>query len=128
MIGGLSLRTKGVYFIMATLAFNQMIYFLFNALEIYGGDDGVGLFAARRVIGPLDASDDIVFFYVCFAVLVVFAVILNLVGQITVRSGGEGLPQQHGPYGRARLPDPTGTGLPPSPCPPPSPRWPGPWP
>ena len=79
VIGGLSLRTKGVYFIMATLAFNQMIYFLFNALEIYGGDDGVGLFAARRAIGPLDASDDIVFFYVCFAVLVVFTVILSLV-------------------------------------------------
>ena len=79
VIGGLSLRTKGVYFIMATLAFNQMIYFLFNALEIYGGDDGVGLFAASRAIGPLDASDDIVFFYVCFAVLVVFTVILNLV-------------------------------------------------
>ena len=79
VIGGLSLRTKGVYFIMATLAFNQMIYFLFNALEIYGGDDGVGLFAASRAIGPLDASDDIVFFYVCFAVLVVSTVILNLV-------------------------------------------------
>ena len=79
VIGGLSLRTKGVYFIMATLAFNQMIYFLFNALEIYGGDDGVGLFAARRAIGPLDASDDTVFFYVCFAVLVAFTVILNLV-------------------------------------------------
>ena len=79
VIGGLSLRTKGVYFIMATLAFNQMIYFLFNALEIYGGDDGVGLFAARRAIGPIDASDDMVFYYVCFAVLVVFMVILNLV-------------------------------------------------
>ena len=79
VIGGLSLRTKGVYFIMATLAFNQMVYFLFNALEIYGGDDGVGLFAASRAIGPLDASDDIVFFYVCFAVLVVFTVILSLV-------------------------------------------------
>ncbi len=79
VIGGLSLRTRGVYFIMATLAFNQMVYFLFNALEIYGGDDGVGLFAAGRSIGPFDASDDLVFFYVCFAVLTVFVVLLNLV-------------------------------------------------
>lgn len=79
VIGGLSLRTRGIYFIMATLAFNQMVYFLFNALEIYGGDDGVGLFAARRAVGPLDASDDRVFFYVCFAVLVAFVVILNVV-------------------------------------------------
>lgn len=79
LIGSLSLRTKGAYFIMATLAFNQMLYFLFNALEVYGGDDGVGLFAAERSIGPLNASDDVTFFYVCFAVLVVFVVVLNLV-------------------------------------------------
>ena len=79
VIGGLSLRTRGIYFIMATLAFNQMVYFLFNALEIYGGDDGVGLFAARRAVGPLDASDDVVFFYVCFAVLAAFVVALNFV-------------------------------------------------
>lgn len=79
LIGGLCLRTKGAYFIMATLAFNQMLYFLFNALEVYGGDDGVGLFAAGRSIGPLDASDDVTYFYVCFAVLAVFVVLLNLV-------------------------------------------------
>ncbi|MXX42613.1 MAG: branched-chain amino acid ABC transporter permease [Acidimicrobiales bacterium] len=78
MIGGLCLRTTGVYFIMATLAFNQMVYFLFNALEVYGGDDGVGLFAAGRSIGPLDASDDVTYFYVCFAVLAAFVVVLNL--------------------------------------------------
>lgn len=78
MIGGLCLRTTGVYFIMATLAFNQMVYFLFNALEVYGGDDGVGLFAAGRAIGPLDASDDVTYFYVCFAVLAAFVVVLNL--------------------------------------------------
>ena len=79
VIGGLSLRTRGVYFIMATLAFNQMVFFLFNALEVYGGDDGVGLFAAGRSIGPLDASDDVVFFYVCFFVLAVFVALLNLI-------------------------------------------------
>ena len=79
VIGGLSLRTKGAYFIMATLAFNQMVYFLFNALEVYGGDDGVGLFAAGRSIGPLDASDDVTYFYVCFVVLAVFVVVLNMV-------------------------------------------------
>ena len=40
-LGYLSLRTKGVYFIMITLAFAQMIYFLFVSMERYGGDDGV---------------------------------------------------------------------------------------
>ncbi|HUG84397.1 MAG TPA: branched-chain amino acid ABC transporter permease [Euzebya sp.] len=77
-IGGLSLRTRGVYFIMATLAFNQMIFFLFNALAIYGGDDGVGLFGAERRLGPLDMGSDMTFFYVCFAVLLLGVVGYNL--------------------------------------------------
>ena len=77
-IGGLSLRTKGVYFIMATLAFNQMVFFLFNALEIYGGDDGVGLFSANRRLGPLDMESDTTFFYVCYAVLLLAVIGYNL--------------------------------------------------
>ncbi|MGI9018490.1 MAG: branched-chain amino acid ABC transporter permease [Euzebya sp.] len=77
-IGALSLRTKGVYFIMATLAFNQMVFFLFNALEIYGGDDGVGLFAAQRRLGPLDMGSDLTYFYVCYAVLLLGVIGYNL--------------------------------------------------
>jgi len=54
IIGALSLRTAGVYFIMITLAFAQMIYFLFVALKYYGGDDGLSLtsrnlFAGERI-------------------------------------------------------------------------------
>ena len=79
IIGALSLRTRGVYFIMATLAFNQMIFFLFNALEIYGGDDGAPLFAADRQIGPITANNDSTYFYICWAVLVAGFVLLNLV-------------------------------------------------
>ena len=41
IIGILSLRTSGIYFIMITLAFAQMFYFLFISLEIFGGDDGL---------------------------------------------------------------------------------------
>lgn len=77
-IGALSLRTSGVYFIMATLAFNQMVFFLFNALEVYGGDDGVGLFAAARRLGPLDLDGDMALFYVCFAVLLLATLGYNL--------------------------------------------------
>jgi branched-chain amino acid transport system permease protein len=39
--GAISLRTKGVYFIMITMAFGQMAYFFFLSLDIYGGDDGL---------------------------------------------------------------------------------------
>lgn len=76
-LGVLALRTRGVYFIMVTLAFNQMMFFLFNSLEAYGGDDGVRL-ATRNRLGPLSLEDDLVFFYVCFVLLVLVVVGFNL--------------------------------------------------
>lgn len=81
VIGGLSLRTRGVYFIMATLAFNQMVFFLFNSLSIYGGDDGTSLKALPRSVGPLEIprKDKEAYFYVCLAVLIAVAVLLNLI-------------------------------------------------
>src|SRR5512134_915643 len=42
-IGAISLHTRGVYFIMITLAFAQMIYYVFVSLKAYGGDDGLSL-------------------------------------------------------------------------------------
>jgi branched-chain amino acid transport system permease protein len=56
--GALSLRTKGVYFIMITLAFGQMLFFLATSLAAYGGDDGMTLAARSRVLGaPLLGTD-----------------------------------------------------------------------
>ena len=43
VIGYLALRTSGIYFIMITLAFAQMLFFLFVSLETYGGDDGMSI-------------------------------------------------------------------------------------
>src|SRR3546814_262321 len=43
LIGAVSLRTRGVYFIMITLAFAQMVYSLFISLRQYGGEDGLNL-------------------------------------------------------------------------------------
>jgi branched-chain amino acid transport system permease protein len=43
LVGAISLRTRGVYFIMITLAFAQMLYFVFASLRNYGGDDGYAL-------------------------------------------------------------------------------------
>lgn len=75
--GVLALRTRGVYFIMVTLAFNQMMFFLFNALEPYGGDDGVRL-PGRSRLGPLSLEGDLTFFYVCFALLVLTVVLFSI--------------------------------------------------
>jgi branched-chain amino acid transport system permease protein len=43
IIGAISLRTKGVYFIMITLAFAQMLFYLVNSVKAYGGDEGLNI-------------------------------------------------------------------------------------
>jgi branched-chain amino acid transport system permease protein len=67
LIGLVSLRTKGVYFIMITLAFAQMIYFIFVGLKEYGGEDGLSM-PQRSATGVLDLSADVNFYYVVLAV------------------------------------------------------------
>jgi len=80
LIGAVSLRTQGVYFIMITLAFAQMMYYLVVSFKAYGGDDGMSL-PARSRIGFLDMFNDTHFYYVtllaCVAVLVLTARVLN---------------------------------------------------
>ena len=71
LVGAVSLRTSGMYFIMITLAFAQMLYYFFVSLEVYGGDDGLGIPRRNRVPG-LDTESDAVFYYVCLAALAVF--------------------------------------------------------
>lgn len=69
VIGALSLRTRGVYFIMITLAFAQMAYYVAIGLDRYGGDDGMILEARSRFAGLLNLNDKTTFYYVCLAVL-----------------------------------------------------------
>ena len=69
LIGAISLRTQGVYFIMITLAFAQMIYYLTLSIKAYGGDDGLSL-AGRSQIPWVDVNDDTTFYYVVLAVCV----------------------------------------------------------
>ncbi|HEU5273673.1 MAG TPA: branched-chain amino acid ABC transporter permease [Xanthobacteraceae bacterium] len=68
VIGILSLRTRGVYFIMITLAFAQMIYYVATGLDDYGGDDGLTIYR-RSQFGLLDLSNKVVFYYLCLALL-----------------------------------------------------------
>ena len=55
-VGALSLRTRGVYFIMVTLAFAQMAFFVFHDTQLAGGSDGIFL-DAKPVLGPLDLGN-----------------------------------------------------------------------
>lgn len=66
--GAISLRTKGVYFIMITMAFAQMAFYFFVSLEEYGGDDGLTLYS-RSTFGSFSIEDKVTFFVLCFAVL-----------------------------------------------------------
>ena len=75
VIGAISLRTSGLSFIMITLAFAQMLFFLFVSLEAYGGDDGLSLFA-RSAAGPLELQDARQFYYLVLA-FVVLALLLS---------------------------------------------------
>jgi branched-chain amino acid transport system permease protein len=68
--GAISLRTKGVYFIMITLAFGQMLYFLATSLAAYGGDDGMTLPRKSLVLGTRILGEGHTFYYVVLACLV----------------------------------------------------------
>ena len=76
-IGSISLRTRGVYFIMITLAFAQMVYYLAVGLKHYGGEDGLNL-AQRSVIGlGLDLASETTLYYVVLVALATVMLLLN---------------------------------------------------
>jgi branched-chain amino acid transport system permease protein len=69
VVGALSLRTRGVYFIMITLAFAQMIYYVSIGLDRYGGDDGLTIYKRSQFGGFIDLNNKTFFYYLCFALL-----------------------------------------------------------
>jgi branched-chain amino acid transport system permease protein len=68
-VGALSLRTRGVYFIMITLAFAQMVYYIANGLDRYGGDDGLTIHHRSEFGGLVNLSNRTFFYYLCLALL-----------------------------------------------------------
>ncbi|HUK03767.1 MAG TPA: branched-chain amino acid ABC transporter permease [Burkholderiales bacterium] len=71
-IGAVSVRTSGIYFIMITLAFTQMLYYLGISIEEYGGDDGMRLASRSQFSGLIDLADPAAFYYVVLAILALF--------------------------------------------------------
>jgi branched-chain amino acid transport system permease protein len=63
VIGALSLRTRGVYFIMITLAFAQMAYYVASGLAPYGGDDGLTIYKRSDFGGLINLSNRVQFYY-----------------------------------------------------------------
>jgi branched-chain amino acid transport system permease protein len=67
-IGAISLRTEGVYFILITLAFAQMIYYFAISWPAYGGEDGLPIYL-RNTLPGVDTADPLSFFLVAYALL-----------------------------------------------------------
>ncbi|MEW5422766.1 branched-chain amino acid ABC transporter permease [Amorphus sp. 3PC139-8] len=75
LIGALSLRTTGVQFIMITLAFAQMVFFLFVSLEKYGGDDGL-IIRRTNAFFDFNLRDRETMYYLCLALAALVLVAL----------------------------------------------------
>src|SRR5438094_298460 len=72
VIGALALRTRGVYFIMVTLAFSQMVYFVFHDTKLAGGSDGTYLYVKPKAnLGAwsLNLGDSAQFYYAMLVLL-----------------------------------------------------------
>lgn len=70
VIGAISLRTRGVYFIMITLAFAQMLFYLANSLKGYGGDEGLRVRPRVLLPGGTDLRDEVTLYLASLGVLV----------------------------------------------------------
>ncbi|MEL6968106.1 MAG: branched-chain amino acid ABC transporter permease [Pseudomonadota bacterium] len=68
LIGSLSLRTGGIYFIMITLAFAQMVYYFAISWPAYGGEDGLSIYV-RNAFPGLNTLDPLQFCLLCTALL-----------------------------------------------------------
>ena len=86
LTGLVCLRTRGAYFIMITLAFAQMMYFIFVSIEEYGGDDGLVIYS-RSEMGPgVDLNDNV---HLYFLVLLCLLVVLGFMHRLTRSDFGQ---------------------------------------
>jgi branched-chain amino acid transport system permease protein len=86
-IGAVSIRTSGIYFIMITLAFTQMLYYLGISLELFGGDDGMRLKSKSQFGGLVDLRDPVQFYYLSLflmlaAVFLVYQIVNSRFGMV----------------------------------------------
>lgn len=76
--GAVCLRTRGVYFIMITMAFAQMVYYFIVSIEEYGGDDGL-VINSRSELGLIDLDDPLQLFGLAYLSLVVAMLLVRMI-------------------------------------------------
>ena len=104
-VGALSLRTRGVYFIMITLAFAQMVYYIANGLDRYGGDDGLTIQRRSEFGGLINLSNRTVFYYLCLVAAAGDRLCRLAHGQFALRPGDPGRALERPAHARDRLSD-----------------------
>ena len=75
--GAICLRTRGVYFIMITLAFSQMVYFTFVSMEEYGGDDGLVIYLRSDFPAFMTMDGPVALYYWIFGVLLLALLLVH---------------------------------------------------
>ncbi|MBB6486844.1 branched-chain amino acid ABC transporter permease [Rhizobium lusitanum] len=78
VVGWFALKTSGVQFIMITLAFAQMVFFVLVSLATYGGDDGL-LINARNTFPLIDIANGSTFYYLCLFTLVLWTMFCMMI-------------------------------------------------
>ena len=103
LTGIVCLRTRGVYFIMITLAFGQMVYFIATSLAPYGGDNGLTIAARNTIAGwPLLKSDR-AFYYFTLVCLLATYLVLPRAGRLALRPRAARRQGERHPHGGDRL-------------------------
>jgi branched-chain amino acid transport system permease protein len=96
IFGSIALRTSGLYFIMITLAFAQMIYFVAVSAQTYGGADGLPIETAPT-LGALNTGNRKELYYIVLVCLVgVYVLIRQIVGSrfgLVLRSSSQNEPR-----------------------------------
>jgi branched-chain amino acid transport system permease protein len=77
IVGAISVRLTGLYFIMITLAFGQLLYFVASGLTLYGGDDGMTIDARSGFGGHVNLGNQTTLYYLILAIMLLFLALLH---------------------------------------------------
>ena len=69
-VGALAIRRQGIYFAMITLAFSQMLYFIYLQAPFTGGEDGLQAIPRQTFLGVVDLEDDLSMYYFTYAIVI----------------------------------------------------------